>query len=460
MNATPIPSEQGNLLIIDDIPANLQLLMGLLLERGYQVCPMPSGKLALQGLHLDDYPDLILLDIQMPDMNGYEVCQQLKADDRTRDIPVIFISALDDVFDKVKAFEVGGIDYITKPFQAEEVLARVKTHMTLSRLQKRLQDKTEDQDRQIRKQNIILENTVEQLEIANKELAVANQELQAHLEQLQKTQLQLVQSEKMATLGQLVAGIAHEINNPVVFIDGNIDCALEYVRDLLELVNLYQEQVGAPNSEIQECIEEIDLDFLIEDLPKTIASMKTGAERIRNISNSLRTFSRGDSDRKVSFNIHEGIDSTLLILKHRLKDNGEHPAIEVIKEYGELPEIECFPGKINQVFMNLLSNAIDSLDEALQNPSHCQPQKIIIKTEMGAAKDKAIVWIEDNGMGMSEEVKSKVFEHLFTTKEVGKGTGLGLSIAREIIEEKHGGQIWLESEVGKGTKFAIALPLS
>ncbi|MBP0018588.1 MAG: hybrid sensor histidine kinase/response regulator [Cyanobacteria bacterium SBLK] len=451
--STPTPSNfpQGNILAIDDTPANLQLLVGLLSKQGYKVRPMPSGTLALQGIHLD-YPDLILLDIQMPDMNGYEVCKQLKADDRTRDIPVVFISSLDDVFDKVEAFKAGGIDYITKPFHAEEVFARVQTHITLYRLQKKLQEKTEDQDRQLQEQNLILEQTIERLE-------EANQELQERFQQLQKAQLQLVQSEKMATLGQLVAGVAHEINNPVGFIEGNVDCALGYIQDLIDLLQLYQNKLPAPDVEIQEYIEEIDLDFLIDDLPKTIASMKTGSARIRNISNSLRTFSRGDSDRKVDFNIHEGIDSTLLILKHRLKDNGERPAIEVIKDYGELPEIECLPGKLNQVFMNLLSNAIDALDEAKNYPNHFQPQQITIKTEIEADKERAIVWIKDNGIGMSEQSQNKVFDHLFTTKEVGKGTGLGLSIAREIIEEKHGGKIWFESELGKGTKFAIALPL-
>ncbi|MEM9540039.1 MAG: response regulator [Cyanobacteria bacterium P01_E01_bin.42] len=452
MNFNAIDPKTNSILVIDDTPANLQVLMGLLSERGYEVCPMPSGKLALQGIHLDDYPDLILLDIKMPEMNGYEVCQQLKEDDRTRDIPVIFISALDDIFDKVKAFESGGIDYITKPFQAQEVFMRVRTHLTLSRLQKKLQNKTEDQDRQLQEKNIILENMVEQLE-------TTNQELKSNLEELQTTQLQLVQSEKMAALGQLVAGVAHEINNPVGFIDGNIHHALEYVDDLIAIVKLYQEQVRDPNEKIQEYMEEIDFDFLLEDLPKTIASMKEGADRIRRISDSLRTFSREDSDRKMNFNIHEGIDSTLLILKHRLKDNGERPEIEIVKKYGNLPEIACFPGKLNQVFMNLLSNAIDALDEALNYPSYCQPQQIVIKTEMSVGGEKATIWIQDNGMGMSQEVKSKVFDRLFTTKEVGKGTGLGLAIAREIIEEKHEGKIWFESESGKGTKFAIVLPL-
>ncbi|MDB9515518.1 response regulator [Roseofilum reptotaenium CS-1145] len=459
MNFNSIDPEPGNILVVDDTPANLQLLIRILSEQGYKVRPVPNGRLVFQGIHRE-YPDLILLDIQMPEMDGYEVCQKLKADERTRDIPVIFISALNDVFDKVKAFEIGGVDYMTKPFQAAEVLARVKTHIMLSKLQKKLQEKTEIQDRKLQEKTITLENTVKQLERTNRQLESTNFQLGNNLEELKKAQLQLVQSEKMATLGQLVAGVAHEINNPIGFIDGNIKYAFEYIQDLIRLVDLYQNEGPDRDEQIQEYIKEIELDFLVEDLPKTITSMKNGADRIRNISKSLRTFSRRDSDRKANFKIHEGIDSTLLILKYRLKETGERPKIEVLKEYGDVPEINCFPGKLNQVFMNLLSNAIDALDEALQNPSHSQPQRITIKTEVGAEKDQIIVWIEDNGIGMAEAIQKKVFDHLFTTKGVGKGTGLGLSISREIIEEQHGGKIWFESEFGKGTKFAISLPLS
>ncbi|NET28555.1 response regulator [Okeania sp. SIO1I7] len=454
MNSSGTNSEHGNILVVDDTPANLQLLIGLLSKKGYTVRPIPSGKLALQGIHLD-YPDLILLDISMPDMDGYEVCKHLKTDPRTQDIPVIFISALDDVFDKIKAFEVGGIDYITKPFHAEEVFSRVKTHITLYRLQKKLQEKTLNQEQEIYDKNLILEQMIEDLESTN-------QELKKRLEQLKKAQLQLVQSEKMATLGQVVAGVAHEINNPVGFIEGNIGHASEYVEALIHLLSLYQNKLSTPDPEIQECIEDIELDFLIEDCPKVIASMKTGIERIRNISTALRTFSRGDNARTVSFNIHDGIDSTLLILKHRLKDNGEHPAIEVIKEYGELPEISCFPGKLNQVFMNLIANAIDALEESNIGKTfeeiEATPNQITITTKVDRENQQIIIRIRDNGMGMKEEVKQKIFEHLFTTKGVGKGTGLGLSISRQIVEEKHGGKLSCNSVPGAGTEFEIALP--
>ncbi|WP_318699341.1 response regulator [Roseofilum sp. SID2] len=438
--------DSGNILIIDDTPANLQLLMGLLSEKGYTVRPIPSGKLALQGIHLD-YPDLILLDISMPEMDGYQVCQHLKEDERTRDIPVIFVSAFDEVLDKLKAFEVGGVDYITKPFQAEEVWARVKNHLSLHRLQQELQQKNELQDLKLAEQNVLLQQT--------------NQELCRRLEQLQEAQLQLVQGEKMATLGQLVAGVAHEINNPLGFIGGNIGAAQDYLQDLLEILALYQDNTSPPESVLDE-IEEFDPDFIREDFPKLIASMKTGCDRIQNISTSLRTFCRSDAGKKVKFNLHEGLDSTLLILKYRLKANEERPAIEIVKNYGDIPEMNCYVGPINQVFMNLLSNAIDALDESNAGKPFTEietkPNCITISTEFSQDKKCIIVRIVDNGRGMPEEVKTKIFEQGFTTKAVGKGTGLGLAIAYKIVQEQHGGTIAFRSELGKGSEFTITIP--
>ena len=454
MSFSPINSEHGNILVVDDTPANLQLLIGLLSKKGYTVRPIPSGKLALQGIHLD-YPDLILLDIQMPDMDGYEVCKHLKADSRTQDIPVIFISALDDVFDKIKAFEVGGIDYITKPFHAEEVFSRVKTHITLYRLQKQLQEKTVDQELELQNKNLILEQIIDRLE-------KTNQELQKRMEELQKTQLQLVKSEKMASIGQLFSGIAHEINNPVGFISGNLDYATEYIQDLMNLLKLYQQGFEHNSQTIQEKVEEIELDYLLTDLPELIESMKEGTNRITEISKSMRTFSRTDTTSKVAFNIHDGIDSTLLILRHRLKADEKRPEIKVVKNYGNLPEINCYPGQLNQVFMNIMANAIETLEESNVGKTFAEikaaPNQITITTEIDSEKQQTIIQIRDNGKGMSEEVKQNIFEHLFTTKPVGKGTGLGLSISRQIVEEKHGGKITCISELGRGTEFAISLP--
>ncbi|MDZ7958115.1 MAG: AAA family ATPase [Aulosira sp. DedQUE10] len=294
------------------------------------------------------------------------------------------------------------------------------------------------------------------------------QELETAMQDLQQTQLQMVQSEKMSALGNLVAGVAHEINNPVGFIVGNLQPAQDYIHDLLALLDLYQQQFPNPGEVITDEIEAIDLEYLREDLPKLIDSMKLGVDRIRNISTSLRTFSRADKDHKIPFNLHEGINSTILILKHRLKANESRPAIEVISNYGNLPAVECFPGQLNQVFMNILANAIDSLEEFNQQRSQGvfrpHSHQITIQTELildseTFATPHVVIRIKDNGTGMTKEVKAKVFDHLFTTKPVGKGTGLGLAIARQIVIERHKGAIDLDSVLGEGTEFTIKLPV-
>ncbi|MEH2105470.1 ATP-binding protein [Nostoc sp.] len=283
------------------------------------------------------------------------------------------------------------------------------------------------------------------------------------LHDLQESQYNLVQKEKMSALGNLVTAIAHEINNPINFIAGNLKPAQDYVHDLLALIDLYRQRFPKPGAEIEEAIATIDLDYLQEDLPKLIDSLKEGSDRIRGISASLRTFSRGDSDRKVHFNIHEGIESTLIILKHRVKPNEHRPAIEVVKNYGQIPQIECFPGQLNQVFMNLIANAIDALEESNKGRSFQQikdnPNRLTITTTLSEDRHHVSIRVQDNGEGMSENVKQKLFGYLFTTKPVGKGTGLGLVISRQIIEEKHGGQLTVTSELGKGTELAIVIPV-
>ncbi|MEG4293215.1 AAA family ATPase [Microcoleus sp. C2C3] len=287
------------------------------------------------------------------------------------------------------------------------------------------------------------------------------QQAQDYAHQVEESQLQLVQSEKMSALGNLVAGVAHEINNPVGFISGNIHEAIAAVKDITEYLQLYQEKFSSPGDEIEEKAEEMDIEYLLEDLPKMLHSMQVGCDRIQGISTSLRTFSRADKDYKVSFNIHEGIDSTILILKHRLKSNEQRPAIEVVKEYGNLPPVECFPGQLNQVFMNILANAIDALEESnreqslekIKAPANC----ITVRTER-QSEEWVTIRISDNGPGIADEIKGNIFDHLFTTKGVGKGTGLGLAIARQIVVEKHGGTIEVNSVLGEGTEFAISLP--
>ncbi|MEH2456665.1 ATP-binding sensor histidine kinase [Nostoc sp.] len=289
-----------------------------------------------------------------------------------------------------------------------------------------------------------------------------SQELEQALQDLQNTQLQMVQSEKMASLGNLVAGVAHEINNPIGFLNGSINNAKDYVQDILGHLALYQQHHPNAAAPVQENAQDIDLEFLSEDMPKLLDSMQGATDRIKSISTSLRTFSRADTEHKVSANLHEGIDSTLLILKYRLKANEHRPAIQLIQDYGQLSTIECFPGQLNQVFINILANAIDVFDEAAQQSAfadlQANPQKITIQTVL-TPQNAVEIRIGDNGKGMSFEVKARIFDHLFTTKAVGKGTGLGLAIARQIVVEKHGGSLDVQSELGQGTEFCIHLPI-
>lgn len=287
------------------------------------------------------------------------------------------------------------------------------------------------------------------------------QQSQTYAQQIEQSQLQIVQSEKMASLGNLVAGIAHEVNNPIGFLNGSINNAKEYVQDLLDYIALYQQHHPNAAAPVQNKADDIDLEFLSEDLPKLLDSMKGATDRIKGISTSLRTFSRADKEHKVKANLHEGIDSTILILKYRLKANEFRSEIAIIKEYGELSQIDCFSGQLNQVFMNILANAIDMFDELAQTQSFAelkaQPQQITIRTT--ADSNQVKIQICDNGKGMTEEVKAKIFDHLFTTKGVGKGTGLGLAIARQIVVEKHGGSLEVQSTLGEGTEFCIRLPI-
>ncbi|MBN3871486.1 ATP-binding sensor histidine kinase [Nostoc sp. JL33] len=288
-----------------------------------------------------------------------------------------------------------------------------------------------------------------------------SQDLEQALTDLQNAQLQIVQSEKMSALGNLVAGVAHEMNNPLGFIAASLKLAKPTIADIVEHLGLYQESLPNKSDQIKDHAEEIDLDYSLEDLPKMIDSMSMACDRLKNISTSLRTFSRADRDYKVPFNIHEGIDSTILILKHRLKANELRPAIEVVTNYGNLPQVECFPGQLNQVFMNLIANAIDALDESNSGRTYeeikANPNCITITTS--AENNLFRIGIADNGKGMSEQVQSKIFDHLFTTKAVGKGTGLGLAIARQIVESTHGGKLSFNCIIGEGTEFLIEIPV-
>jgi two-component system NtrC family sensor kinase len=278
------------------------------------------------------------------------------------------------------------------------------------------------------------------------------QRVSEYTQELKQTQSQLIQTEKMSSLGQMVAGIAHEINNPVNFIGGNIDYANKYIQDLADLITLYQEYYPNPPDAILQCIEDIELEFIREDLPQTLSSMKMGADRIREIVVSMRNFSRSDDGKMKSADIHEGIDSTLVILNHRLKQG-----IQVIKQYGKLPEVECSPAQLNQVFMNVIGNAIDALEEVKKGDKGYSPT-IWISTEV-TADNTVTVKIRDNGPGIAAGCAQQIFDPFFTTKSIGKGTGLGLAISYQIVA-KHHGKIEVNSQIRQGTEFVITLPVA
>ncbi|MEA5599808.1 ATP-binding protein [Nostoc sp. UHCC 0252] len=310
-----------------------------------------------------------------------------------------------------------------------------ETNQKLESYSQTLEEKIEERTQAMRQKNIVLKETLQELRL---------------------TQSQLIQNEKMSSLGQLVAGIAHEINNPVNFIYGNLKYTDDYTQQLLSLLQLYQKHYPYPEPEIQNAKEEADIEYLTEDLPKMLTSMKVGASRIREIVLSLRIFSRLDEAEFKTADIHEGIDSTLLILQHRIKSQSARPRITVIKEYGDIPKIQCFAGQLNQVFMNILANGIDALEEAFEKGLCPEP---IIRISSAQVNENIVVHITDNGTGIPEAIQSRLFDPFFTTKAVGKGTGMGLSISYQIVTEKHGGSLQCISSPGQGAEFIVTIPV-
>lgn len=467
-------THKGNIVVVDDTPDNLRLLGNILRNEGYKVRLIPNGELALSGIELL-LPDLILLDVMMPDMNGYQVCQRLKANKHSQDVPVIFISAIDDVSDKVRAFEAGGVDYITKPFQVQEVLARVETHLKIHYLQKNLLEK--------------------------------NQELEIAVEQLKTTQNQLVQSEKMAALGQLVAGIAHEINTPLGAIRSSIENITAFFNDSLgnlpkvlqtlsperqkDLFTLCQQsleqtvsysnkekrqarrtltrQLEAYNISNAETVADtlvdlgiledsafiasliqaqdgekvLNLAYKISSIQRSANTIKTATDRAAKVVFALKTYARYDHlGNPIEANIIEGIETILTLYQNYIKQG-----IDVIRDYPDsLPAILCYPDELNQVWTNLIHNALQAMN-----------YQGTLTINVINQSDRLLIQITDNGGGISPEIQSKIFEPFFTTKPAGQGSGLGLDIVKKIIE-KHKGTIEVKSVPGE-TTFTVCLPI-
>ncbi|MDV3348966.1 response regulator [Leptothoe sp. ISB3NOV94-8A] len=432
-----LSSQRSEILIVDDIPTNIKLLYEFLQQSNYKVSIAKNAESAFKKLE-KIVPDLILLDVMMPGLDGFVVCEKLKQNPRTRDIPVIFMTALTDEVDKVKGLSIGAVDYITKPIHPDEVLARVKVHLTLRHTQMQLLSE-------------ITERTQ------------AERELQRALEELKKTQIQLVHNEKMLSLGQLVAGVAHEINNPVNFIHANLHHAERYVEDLLSIISLYKQHIPNPPKAVADKIDELDLDYLEQDLMKILNSMSLGTSRICDIVLSLRTFSRHHEAEIKLADIHEGIDSTLTILQSHLQRSNHYPDIQVVKDYGVLPLVECYAGQLNQVFMNLLSNAIEAVNErdAHRTVENAIADPGMIKISTAIQDSRLLIRIMDNGMGVPENLRSQIFNPFFTTKSVGKGIGMGLSISYTIVTETHKGKLWCEPIPNQpGTQFLIEIPIA
>jgi two-component system, NtrC family, sensor kinase len=423
-----IPTTRISVLLIDDqsmVSEILQRSLSKETDIDFHYCSDPTLAITMA---IDIAPTIILQDLVMPDVDGLMLLRWFRLNPATKDIPMIVLSCKEDAHMKAEAFTHGANDYLIKLPDAIELVARIRYHSQAYQNLKTLQATT-----------LAAQQQAEQLALT--------------LTQVQEMQAQIIQSEKMTGLGRMVAGIAHEINNPINFIHGNINHLGDYMQDMLSLIDLYQTTYPASTPEIQTLSQDIDISFMSQDLPKLMNSMKFGSERIRNIVLSLRNFSRLDESEKKAVSLEHGIDSTLMLLGHRLKDEKDIPHITIKRDYHNISNVECYPAQLNQVFMHLLNNAIDSLETYSIN----QAPAITISTQQFS--NHIEIKIQDNGSGIPLELHDRIFEPFFTTKSINQGTGLGLAICYKIIQ-KHHGSIKLQSTVGLGSTFTLTLPIN
>ncbi|EKD33723.1 MAG: Multi-sensor signal transduction histidine kinase [uncultured bacterium] len=427
-----IPAE---ILVVDDIAANLKLLTDILTGQGYRVRPATGGQLALRSVAFR-LPDLILLDVTMPDMNGYEVCQALKSEEKRRDIPVIFISALDATKDKVRGFAAGGVDFITKPFQAEEVLARVETHLALRRMQ-------------------------QQLEMQNAQLLQASAERIKAQQEREQLHARLLQAQKLESVGQLAAGIAHEINTPAQFISANVNFLSEAFAALSQLIGTLLELLASVKKGTvtegqikanEEILARLDWDYLKEEIPGALIQSAEGIQRVTSIVQAMKEFSHPGGKQKVNTDLNRIIETTITVSRNEWK----YVATVTTDLDPALQPVPCLADEMGQVLLNLLVNAAHAIEHRLGRNPDGKKGKITLTTRQ---HDQYVeIGVNDTGAGIPEHIRDKIFDPFFTTKEVGKGTGQGLTIAYDVITNKHNGTIVFETETNVGTTFIIRLP--
>ena len=412
-------TEGATILVVDDTPQNVLLLEALLTSNGYRVVTASSGAEALRLIGSAP-PDLVLLDVVMPGMSGYEVCQKIRGHRDTEILPVVMVTALDAGQERIKGLEAGADDFLSKPINQPELLARVRSLLRI----KQLYDTVHAQADQLRS---------------------ANEELQAAHRDRQATQMQLIQREKMASMGQLVAGVAHELNNPIGFVYSNVTTLEDFVKRLRGMLEVYRGLPLSPETrdQVQAEWERRKIDYALRYLDSMTQGIREGAERARKIVRDLRVFARSQDDVWQPVDLHEEIESSLTLLNHVLKDR-----VAVHRKLGDLPHVECIRSSIDQVFLNLLANAAQAIEG---------PGAITIETR--CADGMAVVSIADTGSGIAPDVIGRIFDPFFTTKTVGEGTGLGLSISYEIVK-KHGGEIRAESPAGGGAVFTVRLPIA